>query len=120
MLFGHQLFLLLLVVSDEEGCGVRLLEPVPVQPRSEGRGQEPLHPGLQGARGRLSGVPDERGPLRFADAFLPRARRGALQGERAGRHGPLRSPAEAQDGVQRGLSLPPQDLRADLRGRPRT
>ncbi len=38
----------------------------------------------------------------------------------AGRQGPLRAPAEAQDGVQRGLGLSPQDLRADLRGRPRT
>ena len=41
---------------------VRLLEPVPVQPRPEEGGQEPLHPGLQGPRRRLSGVPDERGP----------------------------------------------------------
>ena len=92
--------------------------PLPLQPRGCCR-QEVLAR-FQGARGRLSGVPDERGPLRFADALLPRARRGALQGERAGRYGSLRSPAEAQDGVQRGLGLPPQDLRADLRGRPRT
>ena len=31
------------------------------------RGQEPLHPGLQGPRWRLSGVPDERGPLQPPD-----------------------------------------------------
>ena len=38
---------------DEEGRGLRLLEPVPLQPPEPGRGQEPLHPGLQGARRRL-------------------------------------------------------------------
>ena len=42
---------------------------------AQGRGQERLHPGLQGARRRLSGVPDERGPLQPPDPRVPRARR---------------------------------------------
>ena len=57
--------------GNEEGCGVRLLEPVPLQPRCRGR---QVHPGFQGARWRLSGVPDERGPLQPSDPRVPRAR----------------------------------------------
>ena len=38
------------------------------------RGQE-VHPGLQGSRRRLSGLPDERGPLQPSDPRVPRPRR---------------------------------------------
>ena len=45
--------------------GLRLLEPVPLQSCCSGR-PALLH-GFQGARRRLSGVPDERGPLQPSD-----------------------------------------------------
>ena len=35
--------------GDEEGCRLRLLEPVPLQPRAQGRRQEPVQPRLQGS-----------------------------------------------------------------------
>ena len=89
-----------LPAGDEEGCGLRLLEPVPVQPRSQGRGQEPLHPGLQGPCWRLSGVPDERGSLLLPDPCLPRARQGALRSERRGRQGALGAPDPSGGAVQ--------------------
>ena len=44
--------------------GLRLLEPVPLQSRSRDR---QVHSGLQGAQGRLSGLPDERSPLQPSD-----------------------------------------------------
>ena len=55
--------------GNEEGCRVRLLEPVPLQPRCRGC---QVHSGLQGARWRLSGVLDERGSLQPSDPRVPR------------------------------------------------
>ncbi len=49
--------------------GLRLLEPLPLQPRRPRR--QAVHPRLQGAQGRLPGVPGEREPLRLAASLLP-------------------------------------------------
>ena len=62
--------------GDEEGCRLRLLEHVPLQPGCQGDRQ--VHPRLQGAGGRLSGVPDERGPLQPPDPRVPGACRRAV------------------------------------------
>ncbi len=51
---------------------------------------------LQGAGGRLSGVPDERGPLQPPHPRVPRARHRAVRQERGCSHGPLRAPAPPQ------------------------
>ena len=63
--------------GDEEGRGVRLLEPLPLQP-GRACGQE-VHARLQGAGWRVPGLPHERGPLHLAHPLLPRARQGALR-----------------------------------------
>ena len=86
---------------DEEGRGLRLLEPVPLQPGGSRR--QEVRAGLQGAGGRVPGVPHERGALQPPDARVPRARRGAVRAQREGRHGALRAPAQAQGGLRRGV-----------------
>ncbi len=59
--------------EGNEACGgLRLLEPVPLQPR--GRGHQ-VHAGLQGACRRLSGVPDERGTVLSSDPRVPGPRK---------------------------------------------
>jgi pyruvate-ferredoxin/flavodoxin oxidoreductase len=82
--------------GNEEGSGLRLLEPVPVQPRRRGR---QVHPRLQGAGRRLSGIPDERGPLFPPDPRVPRPRHPAVRKVRGGGQGSLRASAQAQDHV---------------------
>ena len=78
--------------GNEQGCGLRLLEPVPLQ----SRGREALHAGQQGACRRLPGVPHERGPLQPSDPRVPGPCRPPVQGQRGQRQGPLRAPDEAE------------------------
>ena len=66
-----------LPARDEARRGLRLLEPVPLQPG--GRAGQEVRPRLQGAGRRLPGVPHERGALQPPDARVPRACRRAVR-----------------------------------------
>ena len=57
--------------------------------------EQEVHPRLQGACGRLSGVPDERGPLQPSDPRVPRACRHPVCPQRGSRQGALRAPRQA-------------------------
>ena len=74
--------------EGNEACrGLRLLEPVPLQSCCSGR-PALLH-GFQGARRRLSGVPDERGSLLPPDPRVPGSCRCALPAQRGRGQEPL-------------------------------
>ena len=90
--------------GNEEGRGLRLLEPVPLQSR---QAEQEVHAGLQGARRRLSGVPDERGAVQPPDPRVPRARGRTVPAQRGRGQGTLRAPAEAGGDVRQISRKPP-------------
>ena len=80
-------------------------------------GREEVHSGFQGSRRRLSGVPDERGPLLPSDPRVPRARGRAVPAQRGRGQGPLRAPAEAGGDVRQISRTPSRTC--DKKGPPR-
>ena len=80
---------------DQEGCGLRLLDAVPLQPRTGRAGQEPAHPGFQGAQDRgLSGLPEGRSALCFSGQDVPRCGGRSVREERSRRSGQVRQVQE--------------------------
>ena len=73
----------------------RLLDAVPLQSRTGRAGQEPAHPGFQGAQDRgLSGLPEGRSALRFSGQDVPRCGGRSVREERSRRSGQVRQVQE--------------------------
>ena len=91
---------------------MRLLEPVPLQPRCR---EEQTHHRQQGTqRGRLSGLPEGRGPLCASDPRVPGPRQDAVRAERSDCHGPLSASAQAQGpvrGIKNSQSVRPPECK---------